>query len=129
MIGLDTNVIVHYLLADDPEQFTKASKLINSLTPEEKGYINLLVVAEMVWVLRSIYKISDTNIADRLLTLATSNVIEVQNGSEIQDALSGYEGKPGIIDTLIPTINKAKGCAATKTFDVKTSKQTPMQLL
>jgi predicted nucleic-acid-binding protein len=129
MIGLDTNVIVRYLLADDPQQFTKASKLIKELTPENKGSINLLVIAEVVWVLHSIYKYHDTRIADSLLAFCASNILEVQHGAEIQEALADYDGKISIIDTLIPVINKSKGCSLTKTFDKQASKLPDMQLL
>lgn len=34
MIGLDTNVLVRYIMQDDVRQSTKASKLLESLTVE-----------------------------------------------------------------------------------------------
>ncbi len=39
MIGLDTNVLVRYIMQDDPKQSPKASKLIESLDGNTPGYI------------------------------------------------------------------------------------------
>ena len=53
MIGLDTNVLVRYIMQDDPEQSPKATELIESLTGENPGYITMVSVIELYWVLTS----------------------------------------------------------------------------
>lgn len=56
MIGLDTNVLLRYLVKDDPAQFARARRLIEThLTPDEPGWIGLVVAAELVWALRFHY--------------------------------------------------------------------------
>ena len=55
MIGLDTNVLVRYVTQDDPAQSAKASHLIESLTVAAPGFVSLVSVVELVWVLQSCY--------------------------------------------------------------------------
>ena len=55
MIGLDTNVLVRYVTQDDPVQSPKASALIESLTTVSPGFVSLVSVVELVWVLQSCY--------------------------------------------------------------------------
>ena len=58
MIGLDTNVLARYIMQDDAAQAKKATKLIESLTPTEPGYVPLVVVVELFWVLSRSYELS-----------------------------------------------------------------------
>ena len=53
MIGLDTNVIVRYIMQADPKQSPKASQLIESLSSEAPGYITMVSVVELYCVLTS----------------------------------------------------------------------------
>ena len=44
MIGLDTNVLVRYIVQDDPEQGRAAGELIESqCTAQEPGYVSVPV--------------------------------------------------------------------------------------
>ena len=47
MIGLDTNVLVRYIMQDDPQQSLKATRVIESLTKERPGFIALVSVVEL----------------------------------------------------------------------------------
>ena len=59
MIGLDTNVLVRYMAQDDPKQSAIATRLIEKeLSPGEPGFISLMVLAELCWVLKSLYSAS-----------------------------------------------------------------------
>lgn len=53
MIGLDTNVLIRYITADDAEQFKRAEQLIEQQST--KFYINHIVLCELVWVLNRAY--------------------------------------------------------------------------
>ena len=56
MIGLDTNVLVRYIVQDDPDQSAAAERLIEGrCTAQAPGYVSVLVLAELVWVLTSAY--------------------------------------------------------------------------
>ncbi len=57
LIGLDTNVVLRYLLQDDPQQCRRANELIDGqLSEADPGFINLATVLEIVWVLRSFFQ-------------------------------------------------------------------------
>ena len=53
MTGLDANVLVRYIMQDDPRQSPKATRLVESLTSEQPGFVSLVAVVERVWVLSS----------------------------------------------------------------------------
>jgi predicted nucleic-acid-binding protein len=56
MLGIDTNVVIRLVVADDAEQTRCARKLVEqALSREEPVIISLLVLLESEWVLRSRY--------------------------------------------------------------------------
>ena len=64
MIGLDTNVVIRYLTQDDPKQATIATRLMEkTLSSGEPGFISLVVLAEVVWVLVSLYSVDRAGVA------------------------------------------------------------------
>ena len=52
MIAVDTNILLRYVVRDDPEQLEKAANFFRERTTEDPAYVSLIVVAEMIWVLR-----------------------------------------------------------------------------
>ena len=52
MIGLDTSLLVRYLVGDDKRQSEAADKLVSN---GDLFFINLIVLCELVWVLESCY--------------------------------------------------------------------------
>jgi len=56
MTGLDTNILVRFFVKDDLEQSRRAKELLRTLTPESPGFVSLVALAEMIWVLRSQYR-------------------------------------------------------------------------
>ena len=54
MIGLDTNAVVRFLVQDDPQRARRAATFIEGrLSVENPGFISLVVLTEIAWVLRS----------------------------------------------------------------------------
>ncbi len=54
MTGLDPNVLARYFLQDDPAQSLKAGNLLEHLlTEREPGFVSIVLLAELVWVLTS----------------------------------------------------------------------------
>jgi predicted nucleic-acid-binding protein len=49
--GLDTNVLARYLMQDDPRQSPRATRLIESLSAEAPGFVPVVTIVELVWVL------------------------------------------------------------------------------
>jgi predicted nucleic-acid-binding protein len=59
MTGLDTNVLVRYLTQDDAKQAEQATQLIeNTLTVANPGFISLVVLTELYWVLGNVYSVT-----------------------------------------------------------------------
>ena len=58
MIGLDTNVLVRYIMQDDAKQSPQATRLIESLDAENPGYITTVSIVELYWVLTASYELT-----------------------------------------------------------------------
>ena len=76
MIGLDTNVLVRYVTQDDPVQSPKASALIESLTTVSPGFVSLVSVVELVWVLQSCYQSTKSDVVTVLETLLQARPVD-----------------------------------------------------
>lgn len=48
MIGIDSNVLVRYIMQDDPKQFPKATKLMEALSIETPGSVSQVSIIELV---------------------------------------------------------------------------------
>ena len=118
MIGLDTNVLVRYVMQDDPRQSPRATRLMDSLAPQAPGYVSLVVLVELVWVLRSNYGLARGQVATVLETLLRSKELLVERAESVAQALERFEGAGAdLADALIERIAAASGCEATFTFD------------
>jgi len=130
MIGLDTNVLVRYIAQDDAKQFAKASKLIESLTPSAPGFIAMVSIVELVWVLQSSYDSAKSEIIVVLETLLRTRELTVENSEIVWQALRRYsQANADFADCLIERSASAAGCEHTVTFDAKAAKTAGMQRL
>ena len=119
MIGLDTNVLVRYLVMDDLAQGKKATRLIqDSADRNESIFVNNVVLCELVWVLDAAYNFSKAEITDVLEKILMTELIIVQNQDEAWLALNDYRnGAADYSDYFIGRINKSFECENTATFD------------
>ena len=130
MIGLDTNVLVRYIAQDDPKQSPKASRLIESLTADSPGYVGLVSVVELVWVLAGCYALSKNEICEVLETLLRTKELVVANADVVWKALRLFKsGKADFADCLIGISAQEAGCSYTATFDRDTVKHCGMKLI
>ena len=130
MIGLDTNVLVRYLAQDDPEQTPKATRLIESLTMDEPGYVSIVSVVELVWVLTSCYASTVSEICEVMETLLRTKVIVVAQADTVWKALSIFKkGKADFADCLIERSACEAGCSYTVTFDRGATKHCGMKIV
>lgn len=130
MIGLDTNVIVRYLTHDDPVQTPAAVKLLNSLSPTSPGFLSLIVVAELVWVLTSLYHFEKSEMEDVLETLLRSDALVVERSEVVWQALHRFKaGSAGFSDCLIERCGHAAECQYTATFDQRAAAGAGMRLI
>ncbi|MDO9012044.1 MAG: type II toxin-antitoxin system VapC family toxin [Gallionella sp.] len=130
MIGLDTNVLVRYISQDDAKQSPKASTLIESLTVESPGYISVVSVVELVWVLSGCYGSSKGEICEVLETLLRTKEIIVANADTVWKAVRVFkEGKADFADCLIERSANDVGCSYTATFDRGAAQHCGMRLI
>jgi len=87
MIGIDTNVVVRYLTKDDPIQSTLAVKTIRSLTADEPGFISLVTIAELTWVLETCYRFDKVELVEVLGTLLASQEVNLEQAALVSQAL------------------------------------------
>jgi predicted nucleic-acid-binding protein len=130
MIGLDTNIVLRYLLQDDPVQTPKVTRLIERLSPENCGFISIPTVLEIVWVLRSLFKYTSTQIAAQIEQLLAVDTFEVQNEQQVFEAAFALKrGLGEFEDALIAALSAWAGCSETDTFDRRTSRLTHFRVL
>lgn len=124
MLGIDTNVLVRFLVADDEAQFEKACKLIKrEVATGRYVFVNKLVLLETEWVLRSRYKLPKNTIIEAISGLLDSTDVRFEDESTIEMALFIWKDTTAdFADCLIGVINRRLGCQATATFDVKACK-------
>ena len=130
MIGLDTNVLVRYIMQDDPKQTALANKLIEGLTEDSPGYISLVAIVEMVWVLESAYDLTRQQVTAALRNLLSVNVFKIDRVAVVASALRTYaEGTADVADCLIERSAALAGCRCTMTFDRAAAKTGGMVLI
>jgi len=129
MIGLDTNVIVRFITHDDPAQTTAAIKLMHSLSPASPGFVSLVAIAELSWVLRSLYSLERREMELVLENLLRSDSLVVERSEIVWQALRKFKSSnAGFSDCLVERCGNAAECTYTLTFD-KRAVTTGMRLL
>jgi predicted nucleic-acid-binding protein len=131
MTGLDTNVLMRYLVQDDPKQTRQANQIIDrQLSEQNPGLVNLATILEIVWVLRSLLKQSPSEIAIHLEHLLAADSLEVQNEQQVFEAAFALKRGTGEFeDALIGALNAWAGCPHTLTFDRKTARLPYFQVM
>jgi len=130
MIGLDTNVLVRYIMQDDPRQSAKATKLIESLEADRPGFIGMVSIVELYWVLTSCYDLTNDQVRQALDLLLRTRQIVVDRADQVLRALKVFEtGKADFADCLIERAAAAAGCEKTMTFDVSAARHAGMTLI
>ena len=124
MLGVDTNILVRFLVRDDEVQFEKARKLIKrEVAAGRCVFISHLVLLEAEWVLRSRYSLSKNLIVEAISGLLDASDVQFEDEPAIEEALFVWKDtSAGFADCLIGAKNRRLGCRATVTFDAKASR-------
>jgi predicted nucleic-acid-binding protein len=126
MIGIDTNVLVRAVIGDDAQQAAHATRFLRARGEVDPAFINPVVAAEFVWVLRAVYRMPRHVIADILRSMIESAAYAFGEREAVLRAFHDYESGVGdFTDRLIAEINDANGCTATVTFDTEAAKIPP----
>jgi len=128
--GIDTNVLIRYLVQDDPQQSARAARFIaNECTVDEPCLVNRVVLCELVWVLESGYGYPRSRVAVVLEQIFRTAQLRVESGRDAWAALSEYLDGADFADALIAIGNLHLGCEHTVTFDRKASRRMGFVLL
>lgn len=121
MIGLDTNVLVRFLVRDDAAMAERAERAIRErCSPDQPGFINHIVLCELAWVLERAYNYRRVEIAAVLDALCRATDFRVQNAEVIREATDLFRSSGAdFADCLIGLTNRSAACQATLTFDGK----------
>jgi predicted nucleic-acid-binding protein len=121
MLGLDTNVLVRFLVRDHEAQFERARRLIKrEVGASEAVLISLLVLIETEWVLRSRYGLTKTEIMSAISGLLNATELELEDEPAIEEALYLWkDSATDFADCVIGAHHRRLGCRATASFDVK----------
>ena len=121
MLGLDTNVLVRYLVRDNEAQFERARRLIRrTAAADEAVFVSLLVLQETEWLLRSRYDLSKAEIIETISALLDTTAIRFEDEPTIEESLFLWKDSVAdFADCLIGTRNRRLGCRATATFDTR----------
>lgn len=124
MIGLDTNILVRYLAQDDPVQSPQATQIIERrLNDDQPGFISLVTMVEIVWVLDGVYGMSNREIAGAVERMLQADTLFVQNEQEVFSAVTVLKTSAGSFsEALIAALGIWAGCSSTLTFDRKATR-------
>ena len=130
MIGLDTNVLVRYIMQDDTRQSPLASKLVESLTADAPGFVTLVSIVELVWVMESCYALERAQLGEALEGLLRTKEFVVERAETIWKAVRVFrDGTADFADCLIERCAASAGCDRTMTFDRNAAKTCGMSLI
>ena len=125
MIGIDTNILVRYILNDDPVWSPPAQRFIDEdCTVEEPGYVNLVVLAELVWVLSRVPGSDKNRICTVIEGLLLADNIVLEQPLLVSGALEAFKNSnANFADFIIAAINHSADASPTFTIDKNASKQ------
>lgn len=102
-IAIDTNVLVRWLVRDDPTQSAAASRLMAAA--EEGGVPVMLlfgVLMETEWVLRSRYKLDKSALVRVFTQLLETDGLQFEDEAALEEALFRWkESKADFTDCLL----------------------------
>ena len=123
MIALDTNVLVRFLVQDDPDQAGIATALFDQLTDADPGFVSREVLVELVWVLERAYGYARSDIAAALDGLLSAIELVIEAADDVGQAVERYRTEGfGFADLMIAAAARRAGARELVTFDRKAAR-------
>ena len=131
MKGIDTNVLIRFLVNDDKVQSRKAAHYLKTqCTETAPGFITAIVLCELVWVLQGAYRYPKGLIIGTVRRILTTTELIVENHEAAFKALDAFaEGKADFSDYYIAHIGQRYHVDKTVTFDKKAGEYPLFDLL
>lgn len=131
MIGIDTNILVRFLVRDDLKQ-GESVKSFFAMSQKEGEYlfISNVVVLELLYVLESVYDYNREEIVNAINALLKINVFKFENHNLLVEFVNiSNTTNIELPDLLVGLISKHAGCRTAITFDKSASKSNLFKLL
>lgn len=124
MKGIDTNILVRFLVGDDEQQARKVYTIFKDAERnKEELFVPLPVVLELMWVLESVYVIERGSVIAALRELLLMPILKFEHLSAVQQCLQAAQGNNfDLSDLLIAHVAQEQGCETVLTFDRKAAK-------
>lgn len=124
MKGIDTNILIRFMVGDDKKQAEKVYNIFKKTELDKKElFVPVLVMLELIWVLEAVYEIPRTEILDAISELLLMPILKFEHQSALQQFTNACRGnKYDLSDLLIAHSAKTQGCETVMTFDKKASK-------
>ena len=131
MRGIDTNILVRFLVGDDEHQAKSVYNLFKETeSSKEQLFISTLVILELIWVLESVYRIKRDEILNSIYDLLLMPIFRFEHHSMLQSFIKNSERNAcDLSDLLIGFAAKEQGCQSTITLDKKASKSELFEIL
>jgi len=119
MRAVDTNVLLRLVTRDGEREFAAATEFV-----ARGAWASHVVLAEVMWVLRSVYGKEHGEVADAVEMLLNHDDLTLQDTDVVAAALDQYRRKPslGFSDCLILEVARKAGHLPLGTFDKALSK-------
>ena len=119
MKALDANVLVRFLVNDDPQQARRVTDLFTSAEEDGNQFlVTTLVLLELIWVLESVYEFSRGEVVEACELLAQMPVLSFENYADFQRLIViGRAANAHFADLLIGMTGQSCGCEITLTFE------------
>ncbi len=118
MHGLDSNVVLRLLLADDLRQHDKAREFLSLRSSGDPAFVSWIVLCEVAWVLSRGQRYPREQIAEVIEGLLSAPEIRVEREDSVAIAVEVFRASTAdLSDLLIAMTNTLSGCSDTFTFD------------
>jgi predicted nucleic-acid-binding protein len=117
--GIDSSVLLRYILEDDPIWTKAATRFIDEeCTVKDPAFVNLVVLVEVIWTLRRQKNYRKETVVAVLKDMLESQSIVLEKDEVVAKALRAYEkGTAGFSDCLIACLNNHAQAKPTFSFD------------
>jgi len=131
MPALDTNVLVRFLVRDDPAQAAAATALVHRVAAASQPlFVPITVTLELEWVLRSNYGFAKADIARTLGYLLSASELSFESEAAVEHALLLWqEGRAEFSDCVHVALAAQSGEQPLWTFDRRASALPGAQIL
>lgn len=119
MKGIDSSVLLRYILEDDPQFSKTATRFIDEdCTVKEPGFVNLVVLVEVIWSLRRQKGNRKDAVVAVIRDMLESRSLVLEKEDIVMEALRQFEaGSAGFSDCLIACLNNHANARPTFSFD------------